>query len=160
MPPRHHLTKWAIAAIIAAALVFFLLPRSASQEFSSFASVYEDGSLNVGGRRVFLYGIYVPPTAQSCQFAVRPVECGSRAQLALNFLIEGEFVHCIPRAIHQDGSMTASCWVPGADLSEWMLQRGWAMALPDAPFAYVAMERIAQTRGIGIWGIPVDIIRR
>jgi len=44
-------------------------------------------------------------------------------------------------------------------LSEWMLQSGWAVALPDAPFEYSAMESIARSRGIGIWGIPVDVIR-
>lgn len=159
MMPRHHLTWLAIAVIIALALLFLLTPRPAAQEFSSFASIREDGSLNVGGRHVHLYGIYIPPTGQTCQTFFRPVQCGSRAQLALNFRTEGEFVHCIPRAQNQDGSVIASCRVQDDDLSEWMLQRGWAIALPDSPFAYAAMEKIARNRGIGIWGIPVEVVR-
>jgi len=45
-------------------------------------------------------------------------------------------------------------------MSAWMLKRGWAVALPDAPFEYSAVEKIARSKGIGIWGIPVDVIRR
>jgi endonuclease YncB( thermonuclease family) len=40
-----------------------------------------------------------------------------------------------------------------------MLRQGWAVALPDAPFEYAAMEKIARTKGIGIWGIPIDTIQ-
>jgi endonuclease YncB( thermonuclease family) len=157
MPPRHHLIKWIVVALVVAALVFFLTPRTAAQEISNFATAQEDSSLLIDGNRVRLYGIYVPPTGQTCQTFMRPMPCGTRAQLALNFRIEGHFIHCTPRSLNSDGSLTASCFVEGEDLSEWMLQRGWALALPDAPFAYGAMERIAKARGIGVWGIPVEV---
>jgi len=132
----------------------------ADPELSSFAFVQEDGSLKVAGELIHLYGIYIPPTDQACYTFIRPVPCGTRASLALDFKISGDFVHCIPRVTNPDGSITASCSAGNEDLSEWMLQRGWAVALPDAPFEYLTMERIAQSRGIGIWGIPIDIIRR
>lgn len=132
----------------------------AQPEISSFAFVHDDGSLTVDGYLVRLYGIYIPPTDQTCYTFIKPPPCGTRASLALDFKITGYFVHCIQRAQNADGSITASCSVGGEDLSEWMLQRGWAVALPDAPFQYAAMERIAQAKGIGIWGIPVDVIRK
>jgi endonuclease YncB( thermonuclease family) len=125
-------------------------------EISSFAFVQQDGSLKVAGNVVHLYGIYIPPTDQTCYTFIRPMPCGTRASLALEFQISGDFVHCIERAANPDGSITASCRANGQDLSEWMLQRGWAVALPDAPFQYVAMEKIARAKGIGVWGIPVD----
>jgi endonuclease YncB( thermonuclease family) len=128
----------------------------ASPEFSSFAFVQEDGSLNVAGRHVHLYGIYIPPTEQTCYTIIRPSPCGPRAVLALEFKISGDFVHCIPRMENADGSVVASCSLDNEDLSMWMLQRGWAVARPDAPFEYAALERIAQSKGIGIWGIPID----
>jgi endonuclease YncB( thermonuclease family) len=158
---RNHLVKAIIIVLmIVAVIVFLFVPRAAADEISGFASVQEDASLRVGGYLVRLYGIYVPPTDQTCQTFIRPMPCGTRAQLALNFKIEGEFVHCTPAANNTDGSITAACRVGDDDLSEWMLQKGWATALPDAPFQYAAMENIAKSRGIGIWGIPVEMIRR
>jgi endonuclease YncB( thermonuclease family) len=114
--------------------------------------------LSVGGYLIQLYGVYIPPTEQTCSTFIRPMPCGTRAALALDFKIAGEFVHCAERAKNQDGSITASCSAGREDLSEWMLQRGWAVALPDAPFEYAVMEKIARSRGIGIWGIPIDLI--
>jgi len=134
-----------------------LLPYAhAHPDISSFAFVQDDGSLKLGNDLVHLYGIYIPPTDQTCTTFIRPMPCGTRASLALDFKISGDFVHCTERFWNQDGSITASCTANGQDLSEWMLQSGWALALPDAPFEYVALERIAQTKGIGIWGIPVE----
>lgn len=144
--------------------VFFIAAAGqhakAADEISSFAFVQEDGSLKIGSDLVHLYGIYIPPTDRSCYTFVRPVQCGTRASLALDFKISGSFVHCVPRAANADGSIVASCRVDNEDLSEWMLQSGWAVALPGAPFEYSAMERIAQSKGIGIWGIPIDVIRK
>ncbi|WP_132259255.1 thermonuclease family protein [Paucimonas lemoignei] len=131
-----------------------------AQDISSFAFVRGDGALSIDGRLVYLYGIYIPPTEQTCYTFVRPVQCGSRALLALEFKVSGDFVRCQPRFANPDGSLVASCRSGEDDLSEWMLQRGWALALPDAPFSYAAMERIAQSRGLGIWGIPVEIPQR
>jgi endonuclease YncB( thermonuclease family) len=150
--------RHAFAAMIAAAAV--QLPAQAQGEISGFASLQDDGLLKIAGYLIHLYGIYIPPTDQTCYTFVRPVPCGSRASLALNFKIEGDFVHCMERARHTDGSITANCSLNGEDLSEWMLQHGWAVALPDAPFQYAALEKIAQSRGLGVWGIPIDNIRR
>lgn len=136
------------------------LQAMADGEISGFASMQDDGLLKISGYRIHLYGIYIPATEQTCYTFVRPVPCGSRGSLALNFKIEGDFVHCTQRMRHADDSITASCTLGNEDLSEWMLQKGWAVALPDAPFHYAALEKIAQSRGIGIWGVPVDIIRR
>ncbi len=131
-------------------------PALAQTELSSFAFVHEDGTLTVDGRLVHLYGIYIPPTERTCTTFVRPMPCGTRASLALEFRIAGDFVHCVERAGNADGSVTANCTAGGEDLSEWMLQRGWALALPDAPFQYAAMEKIARAKGIGVWGIALD----
>ncbi|WP_460842416.1 thermonuclease family protein [Noviherbaspirillum agri] len=128
----------------------------AQQEISSFAFVHEDASMTVGGQRVRLFGIYVPPTDRTCNTFIRPIPCGTRASLALEFKVSGDFVRCQPRSRNADGSINASCKAGNDDLSEWMLQRGWAVALPDAPFHYAALEKIARSKGIGIWGIAID----
>ena len=54
----------------------------------------------------------------------------------------------------------ASSFSEGEDLSAYLLELGWAVALPDAPFEYQTLEKIARNRGVGVWGIPVDNIIR
>lgn len=124
-------------------------------DISSYAIVQDDGSLRVQGRTIRLYGIYIPPTDEACRFNVRPVQCGSRAALALEFRIQG-FVRCTPKGRDADGTLLALCRTEGEDLSAYLLERGWALALPDAPFEYQALERIARNRGLGVWGFPID----
>ena len=85
-----------------------------------------------------------------------PLRCGPRAVLALELRVEGEFVHCMPRTRLSDNSISATCTVGDDDLAAWLIERGWALATPDAPFAYTALERIARAKGIGVWGIPVE----
>ena len=76
--------------------------------------------------------------------------------LALDFKIGSFFVDCEKMGENDDGSLIALCRVKGEDLSAWMLQQGWAVALPDAPFEYQALEKIARARGKGIWGRIID----
>lgn len=147
-------------AVVMAATAMAIPAWPADGEISSFAFVQPDASLRMSGYIIRLYGIYVPPTDQTCYTFIRPMPCGTRASLALEFKISGDFVRCLPRMAYADGSIVASCRSGNDDLSEWMLQRGWAVALPDAPFEYVTMERIAQAKGIGIWGIPIDVVPR
>jgi len=137
-----------------------------AREFSSYASVEDDGSLRVGGRKVHLYGIYIPPTNYSCRTFLRPVVCGSRAALWLDFKIQG-FVHCEEKGVHDDRGIIAACYVnrshfsAGEDLAAYLIRQGWAMALPEAPFEYHALEKIARQQFAGVWGFSVDrIIRR
>lgn len=134
------------------------LPAAAvrADEISSYAFVQDDGSLRVSGNTIHLFGIYIPPTAQSCRSFERPVTCAPQAALALDFKIGADFVHCLTQARNDDGSITAVCRVGDTDLSAYLLSRGWAMALPDAPFEYAAQEKIARHRGLGVWGLPVE----
>jgi endonuclease YncB( thermonuclease family) len=132
---------------------------AAAAEISSYAFVERDGTLRVDGRTIHLYGIHIPSTDDACRTNERPVRCTSRAALALEFKIAG-FVRCEPTARHEDGTLTALCRADGEDLSAYLLKRGWALALPEAPFEYVALERIARQRNVGVWGIAVDRLPR
>jgi endonuclease YncB( thermonuclease family) len=123
---------------------------------SSYAFVNDDGSLRISGRTYRLHGIHIPPSGRTCRADERPAKCGSRAALALDFRIDGDFVRCEPLARRDDGTISAVCSAGGVDLAAYLLERGWALALPDAPFEYQALERIARHRGIGVWGFPID----
>ena len=149
-------------ARLAAMLIALASPLSAVAEYdlSSYAFVQHDGSMRLSGEIVRLYGVYIPPTGQTCYEFTRPMQCGSRASLALDFKIGAEFVRCKMQTRNHDGSVTGFCTARGEDLSAFMLQRGWAVALPDAPFEYAALEKIARSHGLGVWGIPIDRPRR
>ncbi|OGI70187.1 MAG: hypothetical protein A2W18_12135 [Candidatus Muproteobacteria bacterium RBG_16_60_9] len=146
-----------LAAIVLA--VLGLCAGAGAADISSYAFVEHDGSLRVDGRTIRLYGVHIPPTEDSCRSNQRPVRCTSRAAQALEFKIAG-FVRCEPTARHDDGTLTALCRADGEDLSAYLLRRGWALALPDAPFEYVALERIARQHNVGVWGVALERVPR
>jgi endonuclease YncB( thermonuclease family) len=155
--PRH--------LLLALALVL-MSDALAARELYSYALVRDDGSLQIKGRIVHLFGVYLPPSDRKCRSNVRPVRCGPRAALELDSKIQG-FVRCELQNRNEDGSFDAICYVDsssfseGEDLAAYLLSWGWAVALPDAPFEYHVLERIARERGLGIWGLQVDnVIRR
>lgn len=149
------------------ACIFLSLAAAPLQayEISSSAIVNEDGSLRIKGKVVELYGIHIPRTDRTCTSYRRPPVCSSRAALALDFKIDG-FVRCEIVGQTSNSRLIGRCRVgassfdEGEDLSAYLLEKGWAAALPDSPFEYQTLEKIAQTRQVGVWGIPVDRIIR
>ena len=134
-------------------------------EISSYVRVNDDSSLRIKNKTVHLHGIHIPATNRSCRTTSIPPVCGSRAAVALDFKIDG-FVRCELLQRNPDGSYMGHCRVnvssfdEGDDLSAYLLERGWAVALPNAPIEYQTLEKIARSRGIGVWGIPVDRVAR
>lgn len=147
---------------LAVSLVMFSCSNPLSaREISSSARVNEDGSLRISRKTIHLFGVHLPKLDRTCNTRKRPAYCGSRAAVALDFRING-FVRCELLDERDDGSYTGRCHVDsshfdaGEDLSAYLLERGWAVALPDAPVEYQALEKIARSRQVGLWGIPVD----
>ena len=140
-------------------------PEVLAREISSSAIINEDASLRIKGKTIHLYGIHIPRTERSCRTTKNPPMCGSRAAIALDFKIE-RFVRCEIIEENADRSLVGRCRVnaggsnDGEDLSEYLLERGWALALPDSPFEYQALEKIARHRSVGVWAIPVDNLRQ
>ena len=144
------------ATLLLAALLC-LAPAGAA-ELHSYAIVQDDATLRIRNTTVHLYGIHIPETGRHCRTFMRPVICGSRAVLALEFKIQG-FVRCELLTRHHDRSATGRCFVGEEDLSAYLLSQGWALALPDAPFQYHALERIARHQHRGVWGFSADQIQ-
>jgi endonuclease YncB( thermonuclease family) len=136
---------------------------SSATEISSYAGINADASLRIKGKTIHLYGIHIPDTVKTCSRNKRPPVCGSRAFVALDFKIDG-FVRCQIVNRNQDGSLVGWCRVKashfneGEDLSAYLLQKGWAVALPDASIEYQTLEKIARSRQFGVWGTTVDSI--
>jgi endonuclease YncB( thermonuclease family) len=142
--------------VVLLGIPFAAYPRA----ISSYAFVNDDGTLRMRGKTIRLFGIIIPETDRTCRTFTIPPKCGPRAILQLDFKIGARFVQCHPKWRESDGTIVATCFVNDEDLSAWLLRHGWAAAAPDAPPEYVVLERIAQRRSLGIWGTPVDEIRR
>lgn len=159
------LTTWVVTGIGLPTVLLLVVaigatPLAHARTIVSFALVQDDATLKVRGKIIRLYGIYVPPSGRQCETQIRPVRCASRAALALDFKKGSNFVHCTPKRKNADRSLTAICYADGVDLGAYLIERGWAVAVPDAPFEYVTLERIARKRGMGVWGFQVDSISR
>jgi endonuclease YncB( thermonuclease family) len=132
----------------------------------SYAIVRDDATLRVQGKTIRLYGVYVADTRPFCDSTFRPVRCKTRASVALASKIQG-FVRCVPQVRYRDRSIGAFCSVDGGsttaariDLGGYLIKEGWAVALPEAPFAYHTYQEIAKVNRRGVWGFQADSIIR
>jgi endonuclease YncB( thermonuclease family) len=132
--------------------------EAAPRTLEGSAAVREDGSIAIAGEIVRLYGIWIPQLDRVCSSLQRPTFCAPSSVLVLNQKVRG-FLLCQEVQKLADGSIEAYCgqrarrlFDPREDLGAWMIQEGWALARPDAPPEYRALERIAESRELGIWG--------
>ena len=160
--PRLSLALLAALATAWAALA----PAPAAADIETYAIVQDDASLLMRGRTIRLWGIHIPQSGGVCRTGIHPVRCAPEAALALEFRIQS-FVRCAPVSRNRDRSLNAQCFVQGAgsilepdeDLAAYLLRQGLALALPGAPFEYVAWERIAQSQGRGLWSEHLRQVR-
>ncbi|MEK0082171.1 thermonuclease family protein [Benzoatithermus flavus] len=131
---------------------------AAAEIVDGLATVREDGTLSVGGTAVRLFGISIPQIERTCRTFIRPPRCAPKAVLVLDGKVNG-FVRCEIVRRGADGVLEGVCSMrgrdlfgPGEDLAAWLVQEGFAFAAPDAPPDYAALERLAQSRELGLWG--------
>ena len=157
--------RWLYRLLLCPVIALPLLSATPAHawEISSYAFINDDGSLRIKRKTIHLYGIHIPQTGNHCRTNISPPVCGSRAAIALEFKIQS-FVRCEITEENADGSLVGWCRVnasklnEGTDLSAYLLERGWAVALPDAPVEYQALEKIAYRRGFGMWGFTIDSV--
>lgn len=153
------------AVLVVLSLVLTLTASAARADFASYAVVLGDASMLIRGKVVHLYGVYIPDDRQFCRSNILPARCGNRAAVALDQKIT-KFVRCEPIVEYDDGSLGAQCWTnyskfsDGEDLGAYLISQGFALAGPDAPYEYHALERIAAVNGRGVWGFQADQIVR
>jgi endonuclease YncB( thermonuclease family) len=127
--------------------------------------VRDDGTLSVGGHPVRLFGIIIPQTRRTCRSFLNPPRCAPSVVLVLENKVTG-FVRCEIVRQGRDGIPEGVCGVrgrdlfaPREDLAGWMLQQGFALAGPEAPPEYFALERLAQSQQVGLWNPGIVNIR-
>jgi endonuclease YncB( thermonuclease family) len=134
------------------------MAQSGGRFVDGLAIVLDDGTLRVGGTRVRLFGIYLPSFERTCRTVIRPAECAPKAALVLKDKVSGfircELVHRGPDGILEGlcGQRTRDLFGPREDLGAFLVQEGFALASPTAPAEYFALERLAESRELGLWG--------
>jgi endonuclease YncB( thermonuclease family) len=162
---RAGIRHWLWGALLLAGIAF-AQDAAAAADIHSYAIVQDDATLRVRGQTIRLYGVHVADTRPFCDSTFRPTRCQTRAAVALASRIQG-FVRCVPQVRYDDRSIGAFCSVRGTgtpsrqiDLGAWLIEQGWAVAMPQAPFAYHTLEEIAKANGRGVWGFQADQIIR
>ncbi|MFO1070254.1 MAG: hypothetical protein U1E14_17200 [Geminicoccaceae bacterium] len=122
------------------------------------AIVRSDGTLWVDGAVVRLHGIYLPRLMRTCSSLLDPTFCAPAAVVVLFEKIRG-FLVCHEVRTLADGSVDAYCGMradrlfdPREDVGAMLVEEGFALAAPDAPPEYRVLERLAESRGVGLWG--------
>lgn len=115
------------------------------------ARVVDGDTLDMGGRRIRLFGIDAPESAQSCERDGAAYACGQAAKHYLEALVAGQPVNCHARDKDKYGRTVATCTVGEADINAAMVRAGWAVAYRQYSKAYVPLEEEARSRRAGIW---------
>lgn len=147
---RSHLRSLCLAAIVGLSMAPGYLSAA---ELHGNAFVQKDTSLKMGGRIIRLLGIYIPTSGCHTLRGANLESWGWRelATRALDEKTRG-FVRCVLRWRNRDGSSTAVCYRREEDISAYLIGHGFALATPNAPVEYHALERIARAKRRGVWG--------
>ena len=155
---------WAalLVALAAAAFFYFVAPGPAFREFSrgrrggsaetleGLARVVDGDTLDVGGRKVRMFGIDAPERSQTCRRGGETYACGHEATAALRELVGGAVV-CRGRDIDRYGRLVAVCFHGRRDINAAMVEQGWAVAYRQYGTDYIVAETMARAGRRGMW---------
>jgi endonuclease YncB( thermonuclease family) len=129
-----------------------LVAAAQAEELRGPARVHDGDTLVLAGERLRLAGIDAPETGQTCEWPNKTIPCGEIAIGALMDLTTAAEVVCVAAPRHDgDAERPATCQAGGYDIGRNMIHTGWAVATPDAPDGYRAVQAEAQAKGHGMW---------
>lgn len=117
------------------------------------ATVIDGDTIEIARKRVRLFGIDAPESAQLCANKTDggPIQCGQRAAFWLSNFIARRHVTCTPEGMDRFKRVLAHCAVDGKDIGAAMVRAGWAQAFVRYSREYVAEEAIARNGRVGLW---------
>jgi endonuclease YncB( thermonuclease family) len=119
--------------------------------FFKRARVEAGGTIRADGHNLDLYGMELIPRNRICASEGARWACGQRAFMAMRGLLDGQSISC--SFIAAAGSPKAVCWVGDNDVTQWLLNQGWAeLAEGVTDESYVEAVASARRRKAGIWG--------
>jgi endonuclease YncB( thermonuclease family) len=119
-------------------------------EIHGRASVIDGDTIDVHGRRIRLWGIDAPESAQTCKdSAGLSYRCGKEAAFALAEHLGSQPVSCSRKDVDQYGRIVAVCRLGRQDVNGWLVERGYALAYPSNQ-TYLGREAVAKAGRVGI----------
>ncbi len=109
------------------------------------------GILGFGDKRLQLAGLTPTPVNKMCSSpdgASWP--CGMLAKTNFRLFLRLRTVHCDLGNAQWTGTATAACRIGAQDLSEWLIESGWAEAADGSPFSEAGAK--ARETKIGLYG--------
>jgi endonuclease YncB( thermonuclease family) len=130
----------------------FSAAAPAIAEIVGRATVIDGNIIEIGGRRIRLYGMEAPVGDQVC--GAQAWRCGQEATFALARIIETHWVYCSERGRDELETLVAVCRLSGAngpEVNAAMVREGWALAHRAQSTDYVAAEAEARRTRSGLW---------
>ncbi len=90
------------------------------------ATIVDGDTLDIGGKRIRLFGIDAPEHGQTCQTESMSYRCGRDATTALADKINQRPVACHRKDVDRYGRVVARCEAKGRDIGKEMVRQGWA----------------------------------
>lgn len=117
-----------------------------------FATSIDGDTLDVGGKRIRLYGIDAPELKQTCKNKDGSEwDCGGAAWAMLGVFAGHETVTCRKTDTDRYGRVVAVCYSQFGDIGRKMVRGGYALAYRKYSTEYVVAEAEAKSEGAGIW---------
>ena len=135
--------------IALAAALFLAVPALA--DITGQPRVIDGDTIEVAGQRVRLHGIDAPERHQLCRRDGERGQCGKEATSALKAFLGNRPVSCEELDRDRHRRIVAKCAVGEADIGEWMVSQGWAVAYYLYSYEYSRAEQRAKSARLGIW---------
>lgn len=137
------------SALIVVAMAVGILP--ALSQTTGIPTVLSSDSIVINGQIHRLFGIDGLELHQFCFVDGRPWACGAAATRALQTLLDVERVSCTPTGVPSAAEVRSVCTIGLGDVSEIMIDRGWAVADPAQSDLYLARQTAAREAKAGAW---------
>lgn len=132
--------------------IFLLCLPAQGATFSGAARVIDGDTLDVGDRRVRIFGIDAPERAQTCTRDAGQWACGAWATSEMKRRFGGRALTCTELDHDRYGRSVARCRdARGADVAEVLTEAGAAFAYRRYSEDYVTAEQRARAAGRGVW---------
>jgi len=133
------------------AFVVIVAASASAEDVTGPARVIDGDTVEIGGRRIHLFGIDAPELGQTCEWPGKTIPCGEVARTGLMDLLAGAEVVCRTREAVPGGGWTGTCRADGFDVGRNMVHTGWARAERRLGAGYEATEDKAKQAKRGLW---------
>ncbi|WP_323763556.1 thermonuclease family protein [Marinovum sp.] len=137
---------------LCAGLIALPVAHAAQAEISGLVRVIDGDTLDVGGKRIRLFGIDSVERDQTCRHPSRGTwPCGREVTREVATWLDGKTLRCTREDTDRYGRIVATCHLGGTDVGEALVSAGLAFAYKTYSTRYVPQEARALSAGRGLW---------